>query len=116
MAARIRVRWGDRSGEIELGSGLVTPEVPGLPQDPIAPAGPDDAPRPGGGGDRVRKPHCAGSARAACNRASCGCRLTCRPRPGPAATQRGTERTGPYTAPRQSGKSAGVPAAAVAVA
>ena len=30
-----------------------------------------------------------GSMRAVCHKASCGCRLTCRPRPGPAATPRG---------------------------
>ncbi len=63
---------GDRSGEIELGGGLVTPQVPGLaqpqlhqPGQAVAPAGPGGggpggALRPGGGGDRVRKPHCAG--------------------------------------------------------
>ena len=37
---------GDGSGEIELGGGLVTPDVPGPAADPIAQAGPGDAPRP----------------------------------------------------------------------
>ena len=54
---------GDGSGEIELGGSLLTPDVPSLPQTQFALAGPGGAPRPGGGNDRVRKPHCAGVCR-----------------------------------------------------
>ena len=48
----------DRCGEIELGGGLLTPHVPGLPQTPLHQPG--QAMPHGGGGDTVRKPHCVG--------------------------------------------------------
>ena len=92
VAARIRGKVGDGSGEIELGGGLVAPDVPGLPQTQLRQLGLAEVAI---GCESRTELEGAGGLQ----QGFCGCRLTCRPRPhSGGGAGRG------YRAPRQSGK------------